>query len=59
MQRLVSFAREGEAAAQQYLPSSVQLIEALGGGWKVDQLPSERQVAARDLLSRVLALNQV
>jgi NodT family efflux transporter outer membrane factor (OMF) lipoprotein len=31
----------------QQMTSSVQLIEALGGGWNVDQLPSERQVAAK------------
>jgi hypothetical protein len=29
------------------MTSSVRLIEALGGGWNVDQLPSERQVAAK------------
>jgi outer membrane protein TolC len=27
--------------------SSVQLIEALGGGWNSAQLPSEKEVAAR------------
>ena len=31
----------------QQMTSSVQLIEAQGGGWNVDQLPSERQVAAK------------
>jgi NodT family efflux transporter outer membrane factor (OMF) lipoprotein len=29
------------------MTSNVQLVEALGGGWTVDQLPSERQVAAK------------
>ena len=29
------------------MTSNVQLIEALGGGWNVDQLPSEKQVAAK------------
>jgi NodT family efflux transporter outer membrane factor (OMF) lipoprotein len=29
------------------MTSDVQLIEALGGGWNVDQLPSEKRVAAR------------
>jgi hypothetical protein len=28
------------------MTSNVQLIEALGGGWDVNQLPSEKQVAA-------------
>jgi len=31
----------------QQMTSSVQLIEALGGGWNVNQLPSEREVAAK------------
>jgi NodT family efflux transporter outer membrane factor (OMF) lipoprotein len=31
----------------QQMTSSVQLIEALGGGWDVTQLPSEREVAAK------------
>ena len=31
----------------QQMTSSVQLIEALGGGWDVTQLPSERDVAAK------------
>jgi NodT family efflux transporter outer membrane factor (OMF) lipoprotein len=31
----------------QQMMSSVQLIEALGGGWNVNQLPSERDVAAK------------
>jgi hypothetical protein len=31
----------------QQMTSSVQLIEALGGGWDVTQLPSERKVAAK------------
>lgn len=31
----------------QQMTSSVQLIEALGGGWNVTQLPSEREVAAK------------
>jgi len=31
----------------QQMASSVQLIEALGGGWNVTQLPSEREVAAK------------
>ena len=31
----------------QEMTSSVQLIEALGGGWNVDQLPSEHEVAAK------------
>jgi NodT family efflux transporter outer membrane factor (OMF) lipoprotein len=31
----------------QQMASSVQLIEALGGGWNVTQLPSEKAVAAR------------
>ena len=31
----------------QQITSSVQLIEALGGGWNVTQLPSEREVAAK------------
>ncbi len=31
----------------QQMTSSVQLIEALGGGWNVDQLPSEHEVAAK------------
>jgi NodT family efflux transporter outer membrane factor (OMF) lipoprotein len=29
------------------MTSNVQLIEALGGGWNADQLPSEKQVAAK------------
>jgi hypothetical protein len=29
------------------MTSNVQLIEALGGGWNVNQLPSEKQVAAK------------
>jgi hypothetical protein len=33
-------------ARVQQMTSSVQLIETLGG-WNVDQLPSERQVAAK------------
>jgi hypothetical protein len=28
------------------MSSSVQLIEALGGGWNVSQLPTEREVSA-------------
>jgi NodT family efflux transporter outer membrane factor (OMF) lipoprotein len=31
----------------QQMTSSVQLIEALGGGWNVNQLPSEHDVAAK------------
>jgi outer membrane protein TolC len=31
----------------QQMTSSVQLIEALGGGWDVTQLPSGREVAAK------------
>jgi NodT family efflux transporter outer membrane factor (OMF) lipoprotein len=31
----------------QQMTSSVQLIEALGGGWNVNQLPSEHEVAAK------------
>jgi NodT family efflux transporter outer membrane factor (OMF) lipoprotein len=31
----------------QQMANSVQLIEALGGGWSVTQLPSEKAVAAR------------
>jgi outer membrane protein TolC len=31
----------------QQMTSSVQLIESLGGGWDVNQLPSERQVQAK------------
>jgi NodT family efflux transporter outer membrane factor (OMF) lipoprotein len=31
----------------QQMTSSVQLIEALGGGWDVTQLPSEREVVAK------------
>jgi len=31
----------------QQMMSSVQLIEALGGGWNVNQLPSEHDVAAK------------
>jgi NodT family efflux transporter outer membrane factor (OMF) lipoprotein len=31
----------------QQMTSSVQLIEALGGGWNVSQLPSEHEVAAK------------
>jgi outer membrane protein TolC len=31
----------------QQMTSSVQLIESLGGGWDVTQLPSERQVQAK------------
>jgi NodT family efflux transporter outer membrane factor (OMF) lipoprotein len=33
----------------QQLTTSVQLIEALGGGWNVSRLPSERAVAAKAL----------
>jgi NodT family efflux transporter outer membrane factor (OMF) lipoprotein len=33
----------------QQMTSSVQLIEALGGGWNVNQLPSEHDVAAKRL----------
>jgi NodT family efflux transporter outer membrane factor (OMF) lipoprotein len=31
----------------QQMTSSVQLIESLGGGWDVDQLPTERQIQAK------------
>jgi outer membrane protein TolC len=31
----------------QQLTTSVQLIEALGGGWNVSRLPSERNVAGK------------
>jgi len=31
----------------QQMTSSVQLIEALGGGWNMNLLPSEKEVAAR------------
>jgi outer membrane protein TolC len=31
----------------QQMTSSVQLIEALGGGWNANQLPSEHEVAAK------------
>ena len=31
----------------QQMANSVELIEALGGGWSVTQLPSEKAVAAR------------
>jgi len=31
----------------QQMTSSVQLIESLGGGWDVTQLPTERQVQAK------------
>jgi outer membrane protein TolC len=31
----------------QQMTSSVQLIEALGGGWDTTQLPSEKMVAAK------------
>jgi len=31
----------------QQMSSSVQLIEALGGGWNISQLPTERQVSAK------------
>jgi outer membrane protein TolC len=31
----------------QQMTSSVQLIESLGGGWNVTQLPTEQQVQAR------------
>jgi outer membrane protein TolC len=31
----------------QQMTSSVQLIEALGGGWNVNQLPSEHEVAVK------------
>ena len=31
----------------QQMTSSVQLIEALGGGWDTSQLPSEKAVARR------------
>src|SRR5580692_4746303 len=31
----------------QQMTSSVQLIESLGGGWDVDQLPTEQQVQAK------------
>jgi outer membrane protein TolC len=31
----------------QQMTSSVQLIESLGGGWDVNQLPTERQVQAK------------
>jgi hypothetical protein len=30
------------------MTSSVQLIEALGGGWNVAQLPSERAVSSNN-----------
>ena len=33
----------------QQVTSSVQLIEALGGGWDVSQLPSEKSVAAKKM----------
>jgi hypothetical protein len=29
------------------MTSSVQLIEAVGGGWEISQLPSEKAVAAK------------
>jgi hypothetical protein len=31
----------------QQMTHSVQLIEALGGGWTTSQLPSEKEVAAK------------
>jgi hypothetical protein len=31
----------------QQLTSGVQLIEALGGGWDVSQLPTSKDVASR------------
>jgi len=31
----------------QQMTSSVQLIEALGGGWNMNLLPPEKEVAAR------------
>jgi outer membrane protein TolC len=31
----------------QQMTSSVQLIESLGGGWNVTQLPTEQQVQAK------------
>jgi len=31
----------------QQMTSNVQLIEALGGGWDVSQLPSTKSVAAK------------
>jgi outer membrane protein TolC len=31
----------------QQMTSSVQLIEALGGGWDIAQLPSEQEVRAK------------
>ncbi len=31
----------------QQMTSSVQLIESLGGGWNVNQLPTERQVQVK------------
>jgi outer membrane protein TolC len=31
----------------QQMTSSVQVIEALGGGWNMNLLPSEKEVAAR------------
>jgi outer membrane protein TolC len=31
----------------QQMTSSVQLIESLGGGWDVTQLPTERQVQSK------------
>jgi len=31
----------------QQMVASVQLIEALGGGWSVSQLPSPRQTAGK------------
>jgi outer membrane protein TolC len=33
----------------QQMTSSVQLIEALGGGWNVNLLPPEHEVAAKRL----------
>jgi len=30
----------------QQMSSSVQLIEALGGGWNVSRLPTEREISA-------------
>jgi outer membrane protein TolC len=31
----------------QQMTSSVQLIEALGGGWNISRLPSEHEVRAK------------
>ena len=44
---LFSNQQTGVTLRMQQLTASVQLIEALGGGWDASQLPTSRDIASR------------